>query len=269
MGYRCKHAGLGRFCIILITCLMLVSLCACDPVFRGSILDLKYADLFQVAAYSSFGVTTSTRLKGVNSIVVLEEDSYGRILFLYRDQSDFSSWFQWCKGLFIAQKSEDSTVWFYEDFCYKMWGGTEELDWAYVDTLKEQNDWGKPINETKMSKLKYDGMNYCLNIPYSEESDADELISNTPEVQSFLESATLNEERALLSSYLCRDETDQRIFLIGGVTKRYQETRYGPYFIYILKPDGDYECVEIRNPFDCNQELHDLKVKNNWSGMPQ
>ena len=269
MGYIRKHVRLGRFCIILITCLMLVSLCACDPVFRGSILDLKYADLFQVAAYSSFGVTTSTRLKGVNSIVVLEEDSYGRILFLYRDQSDFSSWFQWCKGLFIAQKSEDSTVWFYEDFCYKMWGGTEELDWAYVDTLKEQNDWGKPINETKMSKLKYDGMNYCLNIPHDEKTSAGNLISNTQEFKQFLQTTSQASVRSITYSYLCKDETDQRIFLACGVTEQYKNIEYGPYYIYLIRLDGSYECIEIDGPFDCNQELHDLKVKNNWSGMPQ
>ena len=269
MGYRCKHAGLGRFCILLAICFILVSLCACDPVFRGSILDMKYADLFQVAAYSSFGVTTSTRLMGMNSIVVLEKDLYGRTLFLYNDNFNFSSWFKGCKGLFIAQKSEDNTVWFYEDFCYKMWGGTEKLDWAYIDTLKEQNDWGKPINEPKLSKLQYEGLDYCRSIPHSEDSDACEYIEGTPEAQQFLGEALPQKPRSLSYFYLCKDEANQQIFLLIGEDKCGTNTFWGPYYIYLLRPDGSYECVEVKSPFDCNQELHDLKVKNNWSGMPQ
>lgn len=269
MKSMCKHGRLGRICVILITCLMLVSLCACDPIFRASIADLKYADLFQVAAYSSFGVTTSTRLMGMNSIVILEEDFYGRILFLYRDRYDFSSWFQGCKGLFIVQKSEDDTVWFYEDFCYKTWGGTEEMDWAYVDTLKEKNDWEKPLNEKKMSKLEYDGLDYCLDIPHAEESDAGKFITNTQEFKPFLQFTSESIERSITYSYLCKDETDQRIFLACGITEQDDEETYGPYYIYLIRPDGSYECVEINSPFDCNQELHDLKVKNNWSGMPK
>ena len=259
----------SRLCILSIVILISILLSACEPIQNGSILDTEYEDLFQVAAYSAFGVSTAYRVMGFNRISILEKDSYGRTLFLYEDRSDVPFWFRKCSGLFVVQKSDNNTVWFYEDFCYKMWGANKGINWAYAETLKEQNDWGKPINEPKLSKLQYEGLDYCRSIPHSEDSDACEYIEGTSEAQQFLKEATPHEVRSLSYFYLCKDEANQQIFLLTGEVKRGESVFWGPYYIYLLRPDGSYECVEIKSPFDCNQELHDLKVKNNWSGMPQ
>lgn len=249
--------------------LILILLNACEPIQNGSILDTKYEDLFQVAAYSAFGVSTAHRVMGFNRISILEKDTYGRTLFLYVDRSDVPFWFRKCSGLFIVQKSENNIVSFYEDFCYKTWGAKGGIDWAYAEILKEQNDWGKPINESKLSHLQYNGLDYCRELPQIETSDACEYIEGTTEAQQFLEEAGPHEIRSLSYFYLCKDEANQQIFLLTGEVKRGANTFWGPYYIYLLRPDGSYECVEINSPFDCNQELHDLKVKNNWSGMPK
>ena len=83
---------------------------------------------------------------------VLETDPYGRVLFCYNFAVTHQKW------LVVCQKVETSKIYYYEDYCYLLCSSyedpvtTDEVDW-----IKEKNDWGLPLNESKMQSVSYNG----------------------------------------------------------------------------------------------------------------
>lgn len=78
----------------------------------------------------------------LDSIVLLETDNYGRQLFRYSLASDRS------EILLITQKTENTLVYYFEDYCYLICDneGFTESDIAW---LKNQNDWEIPLETNK------------------------------------------------------------------------------------------------------------------------
>lgn len=99
----------------------------------------------------------------------LETDSYGRVLIEYEGYSDETTtikngiiYIGYEKALVICQKYYNSYVYYYEDKNYLLYDYTDED----IERLKEENDWEKPFDESKMSKrptmLTLDGV-VCYN----------------------------------------------------------------------------------------------------------
>ena len=125
------------FCILL--CLFTSIGCAKE---NNEITDL------QIMASYSIPVTFRFDLKGPSGIKVLEEDSYGRILFSYSFYNYVSK--QNDSAILICQKFDEQHVYFYEDICYLI-GTCSQND---LEILKETNDWDSSYDESKMSRRK-------------------------------------------------------------------------------------------------------------------
>ena len=86
-------------------------------------------------------------LKGTETAAeIMEIDTEGRVLFSYIAKSCITEKRE--QILAICQKADDEYVYFYEDNCYLLHGYTQED----IETLKESNDWGSPLDESKMSR---------------------------------------------------------------------------------------------------------------------
>ncbi len=88
-------------------------------------------------------------IKGsVTSCDVLEEDEYGRILFLYTAPNVITDKNE--TVAIICQKNTKENVYFYENDCYKL---LSENSYD-LSQLKQSNDWNQPLNENKMTYRK-------------------------------------------------------------------------------------------------------------------
>ena len=95
----------------------------------------------EMTAYSGIPAVVQYKISGCN-VRILEKDEYGRVLFSLNDEwHDF-------KGVTVMQGYDDESVFFYEDILY--YTGAEDA--GKTAALKEQNDWGKELDKSKMTK---------------------------------------------------------------------------------------------------------------------
>lgn len=89
-------------------------------------------------------------LKGQESTVKqLEEDSQGRILFEYCTKNVITK--QEETAIVIMQKYDNKNVFFYENNCFVL-VNDQETD---LESLKQKNDWGAPLDENKLARRSY------------------------------------------------------------------------------------------------------------------
>jgi len=81
----------------------------------------------------------------LDSVELLETDAYGRKLYRYNMGET------WVGMILIEQKADDSYTYYYEDLCYVMYRrGERDATNDEIAWLKENNDWDKPLDDTKM-----------------------------------------------------------------------------------------------------------------------
>lgn len=111
-----------------------------------------FSEKGMLAATGSYAVPgmSGSDIKGTEIICTpLDKDQYGRIIFEFECNNVITQKRE--KAIVIVQKYTEKTVWFYEDVCYLI----EAYQQFNVGTLKEQNDWDKPLNEAKMTSRVY------------------------------------------------------------------------------------------------------------------
>ncbi|MCL2222839.1 MAG: hypothetical protein FWB92_11010 [Oscillospiraceae bacterium] len=119
-----------------------------------------YPELFTVAVYSLLGIQgysiSDIILQPLSEVMIFptDQDSYGRILFIYIEDSGIST-----PSLIISQYSSETHVYFYPHFNF-ISAPSDELIFEHeygrlinivfpeklVDELKKKNDWGQPLN---------------------------------------------------------------------------------------------------------------------------
>lgn len=124
------------FCICNLL-LMLILLSSCG---HG-----ENVSLAACGTYSVPGMVVSD-MRGESYICdVLERDTHGRILFEFTAKDII---FEKERTVtVICQKYDSNYVYFYENICFAGYGGP-----ADIESLKETNDWNKPLVQEKMSK---------------------------------------------------------------------------------------------------------------------
>lgn len=123
----------------LVVCILVSSLTACNHADVSLELGL-------CGSYAVPGMMTADLKGGSFSCEILEQDSQGRILFVFDAISSFSE--EKVTALVICQAMDDQYVYFYEDRCY-LYGYSENDD---TDLLKANNDWECPLDYGKISK---------------------------------------------------------------------------------------------------------------------
>lgn len=95
-----------------------------------------------------------------DTVTYKETDAYGRELFLYRKDLYMSS--DTLDIWVICQKTVEEQTYYYQDYCYYVCQVGYDISAAELVRLKERNDWGKPLDETKMASI-YCGEEYSEN----------------------------------------------------------------------------------------------------------
>lgn len=127
--------------VSLILILIMVVCTGCGKKYLGDSLAV-------CGSYAVPGMFCFELKGGTYSYEVLEEDVYGRILFLYTTYHCVTD--QEETAVVICQSMDQDYVYFYEDICWMIGEYTEDD----IAILKEQNDWEKELNVDKMSKRK-------------------------------------------------------------------------------------------------------------------
>lgn len=126
-------------CALIILCMIFCLLAGCSTKWSNS----------HLIACGSYGVPGmfACDLKGdACSCEILETDDYGRILFSYTTEHLVTGNVE--TAYVICQQYGSKQVYFYEDICYCYL--SEELQ-----ALKSANDWGAPLDSSKMSSRTY------------------------------------------------------------------------------------------------------------------
>ena len=111
-----------------------------------------FSEKGMLAATGSYAVPgmSAGNIKGTEVVCnILDEDQYGRLIYEFEAHNVITQKRE--KAIVIVQRYTDESVWFYEDICYLI----EEYQQFDIDTLKEKNDWDKPLNEAKMTSRGY------------------------------------------------------------------------------------------------------------------
>jgi len=265
---RIKMTIKRSFCLLL----MLVisgSICGCFPISMGR--PGPYTDnetaLYTIAAYSIPGVAGGIRAK----IEVLEEDSFGRVLFQIGFGSDplyyqrFGDQGNMC-ALVVCQHRDDQKVYYYEDDCFIVYTDAERFSTMEQEQLKANNDWNLPLDYDKMREKRIiakerQGYTYSTDQRKIETGKAKD---------AFLEQIHLDEEEYAFLELLDNDNQGRKLLFVvveqfkdGGVVDASSVRS----FLEIFDSNNPNEQVvieEISDPKYIGNEIKAFKQQNNW-----
>ena len=136
--------------LLLIVCMNLFLFTGC----RGIQLEPQpyggdNMELYTIAAFSiPYADRTGTKIR------TIEEDQYGRVLFLVSFRSSgfyYQSEYEKMYAYAVCQKSDEERTYYYEDDCFLLYLTEDMFTESEQNKLKELNDWDKPLNEAKMT----------------------------------------------------------------------------------------------------------------------
>lgn len=152
---------------VIVSCVVMFFVALNKPYrYKGD-----HIDLFSVATNNLFGATGYQVFEFADFhpfIDVLETDDYGRTLFFFTQdtgQNGTTGNSVFGTAIFVMQKSDKKSVYFYQDDCYtpyRMPKGLKSVPKDYrndlpeddIKTLKERNDWNREMNLEKCTKAK-------------------------------------------------------------------------------------------------------------------
>ena len=220
--------------LIIVIAVFLFSYCSDD----GNILQV---DLKICGSYAVPGMFYRD-LKGMESTVqVIENDSYGRVLFEYKTRNYIFD--EKTTVYVICQKRDFDYVYYYEDICYSFILDEENN----FETLKEQNDWDCELNESKMSRRSND-ITFDLTIMSHSKLD-----------------------RQIIKEKYCTNnkvkETDIKEFVLVDYDSAGNALRYvyhnGKKTFFIVDSEYNIVLLEITEDFDFS-DLAEFKRNNGW-----
>jgi len=227
----------------------------------------EHPELFTIAMNSILGangwVYVSPTIKQP-LLEVMEEDSYGRKMFVYcetpcpEDNGLGESYY-----LFISQFSDENYAYFYTDYNFIRANGSgyphSKEKWYVLEpmglfsddgvkSLKNKNDWNKEINYDQCMKAE---------IIYKKDENIDR--SNKKTIMKLYHSQVGNRHAFKSASYLTSDNYGRMIYTASGASGK---------FVFIFNPDWSYNedtYAMKRINFDCQDELKEHKELNNWN----
>ena len=264
---------------LLAVCIILL------PVFASGCLPRNYSgdniDLYTVAVNSIFGANgCASNGEAVCDpfIEIIDSDEYGRVLFFYYEGNRGNNSY----SILIMQKATDDAVYFYEDLCYSTYTIVDETPFWYGEyykvytdadysTLKERNDWGKEIDESK-----------CISKPFTVHNkgkfDASEEIFE-PIIADYVRSTSYKGDDLY---YIYRydvfntsDDCGRELYYVYGVGYDALGEGISPnsmtvYFDFaiIVNSDGSYNAdtciIEIGDIANCREQIIEFKKANGW-----
>jgi len=244
---------------IVLVAMIMILVAGCR---RNTVDNTRYAgehpELYSIAINSLVATRgyTQSEIKMQASIKLIEEDNYGRKLFIYSEGRGYH--------LVISQKSDEKYVYFYPDYNFIITISEDAGDIGLrftdekifppeeIEELKEYNDWNKEIDIEKCIKVeivhqKDDGpMEYKVLKPIYEELLGDD-VSGHIKHRIFL---------------FTTDDYGRSIYEFYGK---------GSYCIMVLfQPDGTYNESDgvmklMHEELQYQDKLKEFKELNNWN----
>ncbi len=220
----------------------------------------EHPEIFSIAVYSILG---DNAWGSKVSVEILEEDAYGRTLASYETLLDEEPDIK-CRTLIICQKTEDSYAYFYPDFNFIIKPEGEEFSEEEIGNLKEGNDWGKPLNDEKMSRVKI-----------IRDKDVDSSKGGWRGLlfeEDGVFYGTLQEDEYYTLNSLGRDKDGRTLFAFEvssakrnnrGIEVYKYERRYA----LILNPDNTAQesyLMLIEDDYNYQEQLKEFKELNDW-----
>ncbi len=254
----------------LLLCSMLLCGCSFYKEYEG-----EYSDLYTEACCSLVFSNGFLRSESVHqsAIDLIEEDDYGRKLFSYYEKQLYHFEGQkYILSLLVCQKSDYEYVYYYPDYNFYSIDTQKKVD-IYdshkptsvpdplseftedeINALKEKNDWNKELQIDKCVKQKI--------FVEKEKCEIDKSVLNG----ICNDIVDMDEYSLYKHSFLCSDEYGRKIYCL-----EFSNRELNRYYIILLNPDLTYDkqtfSREIFGPFNCQNEIYELKQNNNWN-MP-
>ena len=244
-----------RTVAIVLLAVLLFSLYGCYP--RNPLTQVL------LVTQTSYAIP-GARISDVNSskqYEIIETDDYGRKLFAISfDEHPFIT------ATCVMQKSDDQSVYYYDNVSYLCTEKFKSYSQEQIIKLKEDNDWNKPLDATKMIKREF------VNA-FSLEPDRESAVNREKVSSAYIQ--TFGASKYLTSAgYFDYSQTGQEIFLVSRAEEEVNDGRtdlilIDRYFM-ILNADGTYDpenyLIKVDDLNHSNEPLAEIKEKNGWIG---
>lgn len=241
-------------------------LAGCDP---SGYLDSN-SELYTVIANNVLGAGSFD----TESTSIIEEDSYGRIMFFYTGGRGYSNIYheQICI-IGICQKSDDKYTYYYEDDCFFVckdlgeWSKVSDilpLIQDELEELKKLNDWNKEFNESKMTSAEI-VKNFV---------DKPEYHDGSQHYKTALSTIKCSEGYSLDYYIVCSDKAGRQLILIQekprDSTESYELEDVRTFLVIVtnsgyVSKDSILELTP-EQLYNYRDIIKEFKVSNNWNG---
>lgn len=242
--------------LILVLFILPLSACSARPERINWSLSGKYNSYAEIIyANVPFVVMPSYNMP-YDWIQIVEEDQYGRVLFVYETISFmFGETTDTLLCVGICQKKSTQDVYFYEDICYLLaLGKIEDYKSLFstedISELKQWNDWGIPLDETKMTKVDYKGKNNTSKI-------VGDYMSETIDSVTVDLCAHLGITHAEATIFHFCFGTNQNIWVASVSTTNSEKPSL--YVFNYSSDEGIMAAQELQEPLRCQEQIVDFK----------
>ncbi len=148
--------------VLLTLCILMVSGCEKIMYRKGTLGYTGYYEAYEIAvADVPFFADLGDDSSKFDQVRIVEQDAFGRTLYEYRSGAYLPNQNSDLVSLIICQKSSDSYAYYYEDYSYiSRLDVDDDFSEAQIDAFKTANDWNRPIDNSKLSSVCYDGENH-------------------------------------------------------------------------------------------------------------
>lgn len=254
-----KKLKCGLICIIIaIGILFGVTGCERRPEYYGS-----YVNLNTVVLNSVIGLYSLEDSR----IELMDQDDFGRQMFIYLGNSSVAS-MQGLIALFICQKADKAYAYYYPDDCFLLYQsdsprwmlhGKKLSDKVFelmsaedLESLKEKNDWGKPLDETR-----------CDKKPITRRHKEGTVKRDYKLAFYSAIGYAITNERVSTGDYLTSDGYGRHIYYSG--IQPGANGQYGINYIVMYYPDGHFDYIKITDLLNYQDQMKAFKARNNWN----
>jgi hypothetical protein len=191
---------------------------------------------------------------------LIEKDEYGRWLISVRIENEYE-----LDALCIVQRVDADYVYYYDNVNYVCIDGFQEYETYQVEMLKEANDWGKPLDETKMVKRELNDKTSLMpamhykNIRNEESSE-----------RIFTENVSIPDGYTYNVLICDWDATGKELYLASTTAPEDPPGVWRKHYLMVINRNGTYDpenfMVEFDDLYKSNQPLAEVKEKNGWQG---
>lgn len=182
---------------------------------------------------------------------VLDKDVWGRALVKYTYKSLLNG--EDTVSYVIYQRYDETHLYFYDGLCYLI----GEADANAIETLKAQNDWTLPPDDSKLArrevKTSGDGMRI---LPQTE--------NRYKNVHDFVcEKLSVTEDDDLTIYFDDEDQAGLDLYFVKLDPFRPKKTVY--YYFFICNEEGEFAYYKVENEADYAAALEAFKAQNDWT----